>query len=123
MDEVPATIPGLWPAVQQWLAANPQLLAPDNLLPAFVEEEEEGEGEEAGSSSSEGAGRARARPGRLRYTGCHFWSNFEVGRLSFFRSAAYRSFFAHLDAGTGFFYERWVGGGMGGWVGTWRGRV
>ena len=33
-------------------------------------------------------------------------SNFEIGRLAFFRSPAYRSFFAHLEAAGGFFYER-----------------
>ncbi|KAL9069965.1 MAG: hypothetical protein Q9157_005981 [Trypethelium eluteriae] len=38
---------------------------------------------------------------------CHFWSNFEVADLDFFRSAAYRSYFAALDATAGFYYERW----------------
>lgn len=38
--------------------------------------------------------------------GCHFWSNFEIGRLSFFRSAPYLQLFDHLDRAGGFFYER-----------------
>jgi hypothetical protein len=42
--------------------------------------------------------------------GCHFWSNFEIGRLAFFRSEAYLQFFEHLDQAGGFFYERWAGG-------------
>lgn len=32
--------------------------------------------------------------------------SFELGRVSFFQSAAYKSLFEHLDASGGFFYER-----------------
>ncbi|KAM4059777.1 glycolipid 2-alpha-mannosyltransferase [Hirsutella rhossiliensis] len=38
---------------------------------------------------------------------CHFWSNFEIAHLDFFRSPAYRDLFAHLDGAGGFYYERW----------------
>lgn len=38
---------------------------------------------------------------------CHFWSNFEIADLSFFRSKEYRQLFAHLDKSGGFYYERW----------------
>lgn len=38
---------------------------------------------------------------------CHFWSNFEIADLDFFRSPAYRRLFAHLDADGGFYFERW----------------
>ncbi|KAB8342829.1 hypothetical protein FH972_022427 [Carpinus fangiana] len=38
---------------------------------------------------------------------CHYWSNFEIADMDFFRSPAYRAFFAHLDAAGGFYYERW----------------
>ena len=38
---------------------------------------------------------------------CHFWSNFEVADLAFFRGREYRDFFAALDEGGGFYYERW----------------
>jgi mannosyltransferase len=41
------------------------------------------------------------------YSTCHFWSNFEIGDLSFWRSPKYREFFDHLDKAGGFFYERW----------------
>jgi uncharacterized membrane protein YgcG len=146
MSEVPETIPGLWPAVQQWLQAAPQHLAPDSLLPAFLDgpidhgpaafalplvgrqqqhrrAQATGGGSghgsssgsstkeaDSGSSSGDGGGRGPNEPPlylQRGYTGCHFWSNFEIGRLGFFRSAAYRSFFAHLEAAGGFFYERW----------------
>ena len=38
---------------------------------------------------------------------CHFWSNFEIADLDFFRSRKYRDYFDHLDALGGFYYERW----------------
>ena len=38
---------------------------------------------------------------------CHFWSNFEIGDMTFFRSAAYRKIFEFLDHDGGFYYERW----------------
>jgi alpha 1,2-mannosyltransferase len=41
------------------------------------------------------------------YNLCHFWSNFEIGKLDFLRSKAYLSYFEYLDKSGGFFYERW----------------
>jgi alpha 1,2-mannosyltransferase len=41
------------------------------------------------------------------YNGCHFWSNFEIGDLGFFRSELYQRYFDWLDRAGGFFYERW----------------
>ena len=38
---------------------------------------------------------------------CHFWSNFEIADMEFFRSAEYRDFFNFLDEDGGFYYERW----------------
>lgn len=38
---------------------------------------------------------------------CHFWSNFEIADLEFFRSDAYRNLFDFLDRDGGFYYERW----------------
>ncbi|KAF1851652.1 glycosyltransferase family 15 protein [Cucurbitaria berberidis CBS 394.84] len=38
---------------------------------------------------------------------CHFWSNFEIADMDFFRSPAYRSLFRYLDEDGGFYYERW----------------
>lgn len=43
----------------------------------------------------------------LTYNRCHFWSNFEIGDLNFFRSPEYQAFFEYLDRKGGFFYERW----------------
>lgn len=41
------------------------------------------------------------------FNGCHFWSNFEVADLNFFRSQAYTDYFDYLDKTGNFFYERW----------------
>lgn len=41
-----------------------------------------------------------------KYNMCHFWSNFEIARLSFFRSKEYRDFFETMDRSGGFWMER-----------------
>lgn len=37
---------------------------------------------------------------------CHYWSNFEIADLDFFRGQDYQSLFDHLDRTGGFYYER-----------------
>ncbi|GAK63672.1 glycosyltransferase family 15 protein [Moesziomyces antarcticus] len=83
MHEIPGTVPSLWVRVREWYEKNAELLAPNNLF-GFV---------------TENNGRG--------YNKCHFWSNFEIADMDFFRSDAYLSFFKHLDQAGGFFYERW----------------
>ncbi|GAB7345577.1 hypothetical protein MBLNU457_3881t2 [Dothideomycetes sp. NU457] len=41
------------------------------------------------------------------YNMCHFWSNFEIARLDFFRSKEYEDFFNMMDKSGGFWMERW----------------
>lgn len=41
------------------------------------------------------------------YNMCHFWSNFEIASLKWFRSARYKSFFDEMDHSGGFWRERW----------------
>lgn len=41
------------------------------------------------------------------YNMCHFWSNFEIARLDFFRSPEYMDFFEEMDLTGGFWRERW----------------
>lgn len=41
-----------------------------------------------------------------KYNMCHFWSNFEIARLSFFRSKEYDDFFEMMDRSGGFWMER-----------------
>lgn len=40
------------------------------------------------------------------YNMCHFWSNFEIARLSWFRSKEYNDFFEMMDRSGGFWMER-----------------
>lgn len=40
------------------------------------------------------------------YNMCHFWSNFEIAKLSWFRSKEYRAFFEMMDRSGGFWMER-----------------
>lgn len=40
------------------------------------------------------------------YNMCHFWSNFEIARLDFFRSQEYEEFFEMMDRSGGFWMER-----------------
>ncbi|KAF9533005.1 nucleotide-diphospho-sugar transferase [Crepidotus variabilis] len=41
------------------------------------------------------------------YNLCHYWSNFEIADMDFWRSDAYQAFFEHLESTGGFYYERW----------------
>ncbi|KAI0434025.1 nucleotide-diphospho-sugar transferase [Xylaria sp. FL1042] len=41
------------------------------------------------------------------YNMCHFWSNFEIAKLSWFRSKPYEDFFEMMDRSGGFWMERW----------------
>ncbi|KAF4551149.1 Glycolipid 2-alpha-mannosyltransferase-like protein 3 [Elsinoe fawcettii] len=41
------------------------------------------------------------------YNMCHFWSNFEIARLDWFRSKEYEEFFQMMDRSGGFWMERW----------------
>lgn len=72
IQELPKTIPTLWQETQRFMAENPKLIPASNLMP-FVTAPDGG------------------------YNLCHFWSNFEIGDLNFFRSAAYEKYFEHLD--------------------------
>ena len=40
------------------------------------------------------------------YNRCHFWSNFEIARLDWFRSKEYNDFFNVMDRSGGFWMER-----------------
>lgn len=40
------------------------------------------------------------------YNMCHFWSNFEIAKLSWFRSKEYEDFFEMMDRSGGFWMER-----------------
>ncbi|KAF9475371.1 glycosyltransferase family 15 protein [Pholiota conissans] len=84
MVEYEATIPSLWPHIRAFIDENPQYIAPDNSM-GFISDYGTGE----------------------RYNLCHFWSNFEIADLDFWRGEAYMKFFEYLDSKGGFYYERW----------------
>ncbi|PSK76967.1 glycolipid 2-alpha-mannosyltransferase 2 [Candidozyma auris] len=81
--EFDKTIPTLWKHTKEFIKLHPEYLAKDNFM-GFI-------------SNDKGE----------TYNLCHFWSNFEVASLKFWRSQAYRDYFEYLDQTGGFFYERW----------------
>ncbi|OBA24298.1 glycosyl transferase [Metschnikowia bicuspidata var. bicuspidata NRRL YB-4993] len=83
LPEYRETIPTLWDTTRKFMEENPQYLAKDNNM-AWI-------------SNDKGN----------TYNGCHFWSNFEIGALGFWKSEAYLKYFDALDKAGGFFYERW----------------
>ncbi|GAA5856961.1 hypothetical protein JCM9279_005034 [Rhodotorula babjevae] len=80
--EYEATIPTLWKTTKEFTDAHPEYLASPNMLGWITNDKGD-------------------------YNRCHFWSNFEIGSLAFFRSEAYTKYFEHLDRSGGFSYERW----------------
>ncbi|KAG9048689.1 alpha 1,2-mannosyltransferase 2.4.1 [Tulasnella sp. UAMH 9824] len=83
LPEYGETIETLWDTVKEFIKAHPEYIPEDNAL-KFLSDD-----------------------GGQTYNRCHFWSNFEIGDLNFWRSEAYMKFFEHLDAAGGFYYERW----------------
>jgi mannosyltransferase len=87
----PESIPSLWPETIKFLAAHPEYLNSNNAMSWLVDN-------------------TRRPDNNIKahgYSTCHFWSNFEIADLSFWRSQAYEDYFTHLDRTGGFFYERW----------------
>lgn len=80
------TIPTLWQHTKDFVHMHPEYLASDNALDFIVDNGD--------FDTSD-------------YNLCHFWSNFEIGDLQFFRSKQYKEYFEYLDKTGGFFYERW----------------
>ncbi|MCJ1341119.1 hypothetical protein MMC09_006415 [Bachmanniomyces sp. S44760] len=89
--DAPESIPTLWPETEKFMAAHPEYLHPNNARDWLTDKDR--------------------RPGHNQkangYSTCHFWSNFEISALSFWRSQAYEDYFQHLDRAGGFYYERW----------------
>ncbi|KAF9016819.1 glycosyl transferase [Hymenopellis radicata] len=77
------TIPTLWSTVKEFTKRYPQYIHDNNAL----------------SYLSDNGGKT--------YNLCHFWSNFEIADLDFWRSEAYSKFFEYLESKGGFYYERW----------------
>ncbi|OXV07039.1 hypothetical protein Egran_05195 [Elaphomyces granulatus] len=89
--DAPETIPTLWPETQRFLAAHPEYVHENNMMEWLVDTKNRPEYTDKANG----------------YSTCHFWSNFEIADLDFFRSERYEEYFNHLDRAGGFFYERW----------------
>ncbi|KAF8205430.1 glycosyltransferase family 15 protein [Mycena galopus ATCC 62051] len=77
------TIPTLWKNVKEFIAKHPEHIAEGNAM-AYLSDD-----------------------GGETYNLCHFWSNFEIADMSFWRAPAYQAFFDFLEHKGGFYYERW----------------
>jgi len=87
----PASIRTLWPTTLEYLALYPDSVHPNSAIEWLTD-------------SARRPAHNRAANG---YSTCHFWSNFEIGNLNFWRGERYQSYFDYLDRQGGFFYERW----------------
>ncbi|RDB21751.1 Glycolipid 2-alpha-mannosyltransferase 2 [Hypsizygus marmoreus] len=83
MYEFEKTISTLWEHVRKFMKMHPEYVAEDNAM---------------GFMSHDGGN---------KYNLCHFWSNFEIADMDFWRGPAYTAFFEYLDSTGGFYYERW----------------
>ncbi|KAG2014990.1 alpha-1,2 mannosyltransferase KTR1 [Coprinopsis cinerea AmutBmut pab1-1] len=77
------TVPTLWDATKEFMKENPQYVHPDNAM-EFISDN-----------------------GGEDYNMCHFWSNFEIADMDFWRGEAYSAYFEWLEKKGGFYYERW----------------
>ncbi|KAI8090076.1 glycolipid 2-alpha-mannosyltransferase-domain-containing protein [Gilbertella persicaria] len=84
MHEMPESIPTLWKRVNEFVERFSDYILPEHetIYPWIYDEDAND------------------------YNTCHFWTNFQLANLSFFRSEAYQQYFAYLDRTGNFFYER-----------------
>ncbi|KRH92697.1 Glycolipid 2-alpha-mannosyltransferase (alpha-1,2-mannosyltransferase) [Pseudoloma neurophilia] len=80
--EIMETIPSLWEHTINFVQNNKNIISNQKPLEQLIDE-------------------------NGNYTGCHFWTNFEIANLNFFRSEIYQKYFDYLDRTGNFFYERW----------------
>ncbi|KAF3126711.1 hypothetical protein TWF703_010394 [Orbilia oligospora] len=83
------TIASLWETTERFFYENPEYVDPNNMR-GFVIENTTRNGEPY-----------------VDYNTCHFWTNFEIGKVSLWTSEKYLRYFDYLDKTGNFFYERW----------------
>ncbi|KAH9018225.1 glycosyltransferase family 15 protein [Lactarius deliciosus] len=81
--EFPRTIESLWSTVIDFITEHPEFVSPNSAMDFISDDEGES------------------------YNLCHFWSNFEIADMDFWRGPAYTAFFDYLESHGGFYYERW----------------
>lgn len=89
------TMPTLWQTAEKFMKEYPEYIHPHNSLDFLTTNEVDLNHWHNLPESN------------TSYNLCHFWSNFEIGNLNFFRSEAYNAYFDYLDKTGGFYYERW----------------
>ena len=87
----PQSVASLWPETMKFIADHNHYLHPNNAMKWLQDSNRRPEHHQKANG----------------YSTCHFWSNFEIGDMEFWRSPAYEEYFEHLDRAGGFFYERW----------------
>lgn len=92
--EYPDTVPTLWNTTADFFDKHPEYIAEDSARKFIMDKTPLRKDDIILDSGSD-------------YNMCHFWSNFEIGNLNFFRSQAYLDYFDYLDKSGGFYYERW----------------
>jgi len=107
--ETPNTIPTLFDSVLQW---RDNVTAANTAYSRFSEQTKLVDWEKQGElwdffMSNTTRDRSGDYAQKEEYNMCHFWTNFEIGDLRFFRSKEYRALFDHLDRAGGFYTERW----------------
>lgn len=89
--DAPQSIPTLYTSTKEFIAQHPEYIH-ENSAREWVED-------------------SKRRPEHNKkangYSTCHFWSNFEIADMEFWRSKPYEDYFEYLDRAGGFFYERW----------------
>lgn len=100
LPKEPATCPGLFRAVADWKEEQDyrttelwKAMVSPSWLPWPIRKMMSGLGHRDGRGDG--------------WNLCHYWSNFEIASLDFFRSNAYQDLFERLDERGGFYEERW----------------
>jgi mannosyltransferase len=89
--DAPHSIPTLWPETMKFLAQHPTYQHENSAMNWLTDRTRRPDHYEKANG----------------YSTCHFWSNFEIADMTFWRSQVYEDYFNHLDRAGGFFYERW----------------
>ncbi|KAG7918619.1 hypothetical protein KL927_002076 [Ogataea polymorpha] len=87
----PLTVETLWPVTLDFVKKNPQYVHPNGAFRWLTDSVQNPEYTKLANG----------------YSTCHFWSNFEIANMDFYRGEAYSKWFDALEAAGGFYYERW----------------
>ncbi|GME76764.1 unnamed protein product [Ambrosiozyma monospora] len=89
--DVEQSVKTLWPETLDFLKAHPDYVNPNAATQWLTENLQNPHKTEMAQG----------------YSTCHFWSNFEIADMDFYRSKPYSDWVEHLEKAGGFYYERW----------------